>query len=286
MTQIRIGGREIPLSYSAFEIIAIQKEIGCTAFQLKDEVFGIRKVEKEDEPNAEPDIFFDVVKDAEKIEKLGKLITIAAKEGGPDPDMNPKLRQAIQNAKAENMPKDNIDAAIKRATDKDAANLVEICYEGKGPFGIQCMVECATDNTTRTVANVKSYFNKCGGSFLPMGSLEFMFTRKAVFEIEMPAGMDKDELELELIDYGLDEIVTETDEEEGTTTTTVYTAWTDYGTMHDALEERKINIVKANLQRFPNQTVNFTDEQMVEIEKFLDKLDEDEDVQAVYTNME
>jgi len=113
-----------------------------------------------------------------------------------------------------------------------------------------------------------------------------MFTRKAVFEIEMPAGMDKDELELELIDFGLDEIVTETDEEEGTTTTTVYTAWTDYGTMHDALEERKINIVKANLQRFPNQTVSFTDEQMVEIEKFLDKLDEDEDVQAVYTNME
>ncbi len=114
----------------------------------------------------------------------------------------------------------------------------------------------------------------------------FMFTRKAVFEIEMPAGMDKDELELELIDYGLDEITSETDEEEGTTTTTVYTAWTDYGTMHDALEERKVNIVKANLQRFPNQTVSFTDEQMVEIEKFLDKLDEDEDIQAVYTNME
>ena len=99
--------------------------------------------------------------------------------------------------------------------DKDAANLVEITYEGKGPFGIQCMVECATDNTTRTVANVKSYFNKCGGSFLPIGSLEFMFTRKAVFEIEMPAGMDKDDLELELIDYGLDEITSETDEEEG-----------------------------------------------------------------------
>jgi transcriptional/translational regulatory protein YebC/TACO1 len=113
-----------------------------------------------------------------------------------------------------------------------------------------------------------------------------MFTRKAVFEIEMPAGMDKDELELELIDFGLDEITTETDEEEGTTTTTVYTAWTDYGTMHDALEARKINIVKANLQRFPNSPVSFTDEQMAEIEKFLDKLDEDEDIQAVYTNME
>ena len=218
--------------------------------------------------------------------KLGKLITIAAKEGGPDPDMNPKLRQAILNAKAENMPKDNIDAAIKRATDKDAANLVEVTYEGKGPFGIQCMVECATDNTTRTVANVKSYFNKCGGSFLPMGSLEFMFTRKAVFEIELPAGMDKDELELELIDAGLDEIVSETDEEEGTTTTTAYSAWTDYGSMHDALEKQNVKIIKANLQRFPNSTVAFTDEQMVEIEKFLDKMEEDEDVQAVYTNME
>ncbi len=218
--------------------------------------------------------------------KLGKLITIAAKEGGPDPDMNPKLRQAIQNAKAENMPKDNIDAAIKRASDKNMADMVEVTYEGKGPFGIQCMVECATDNTTRTVANVKSYFNKSGGSFLPMGSLEFMFTRKAVFEIELPEGMNKDDLELELIDAGLEEIVSETDEEEGTTITTAYAAWTDYGTMHDALENLKVNIVKANLQRFPNATVSFTEEQMAEIEKFIDKIEEDEDVQAIYTNME
>jgi DNA-binding regulatory protein, YebC/PmpR family len=217
--------------------------------------------------------------------KLGKIITIAAKEGGPDPDMNPKLRQAILNAKAENMPKDNIDAAIKRASNKDEADMVEITYEGKGPHGILVMVECATDNTTRTVANVKSYFNKAGGTFLQMGSLEFMFTRKAVFEIELPSGMDKDDLELELIDAGLDEIVSEEDEE-GVVTTTVYTDWTDYGTMHDALEEKKINIIKANLQRFPNTPVSFTDEQMVDIEKFLDKVEDDEDVQAVYTNME
>ena len=138
--------------------------------------------------------------------KLGKIITIAAKEGGPDPDMNPKLRQAILNAKAENMPKDNIDAAIKRATDKNTADMVEIVYEGKGPHGVLCVVECATDNTTRTVANVRSYFNKAGGELLKTGQLEYMFTRKAVFQIEIPAGMSKDDLELELIDAGLEEI--------------------------------------------------------------------------------
>ena len=212
--------------------------------------------------------------------KLGKIITIAAKEGGPDPDTNPKLRQAILNAKAENMPKDNIDAAIKRASNKDEADLVEITYEGKGPHGILVMVECATDNTTRTVANVKSYFNKAGGTFLQMGSLEFMFSRKAVFEIELPAGMDKDELELELIDAGLEEI------EVGEDGTFAYADWTNYGTLHDALEAQKVNIIKANLQRFANSPVSFTDEQMVDIEKFIDKVEDDEDVQAVYTNLE
>lgn len=211
--------------------------------------------------------------------KLGKLITIAAKEGGPDPDMNPKLRQAILNAKAENMPKDNIDAAIKRATSKDAADMVEIVYEGKGPHGVLCVVECATDNTTRTVANVRSYFNKNGGALVPTGSLEFMFTRKAVFQIELPAFMDKDELELELIDAGLEEI---DESEDGVF---LYTDWTAYGTMHEALESRKINIIKANLQRFANNPVTFTDEEMASIEAFLDKVEDDEDVQAVYTNI-
>ncbi len=217
--------------------------------------------------------------------KLGKIITIAAKEGGPDPDMNPKLRQAIQNAKAENMPKDNIDAAIKRATAKDAADMVEIVYEGKGPHGVLVVVECATDNTTRTVANVRSYFNKSGGQLVNSGSLEFMFSRKAVFEIELPAGMDKDELELELIDAGLEEIESETDED-GKTTTIAYSDWTDYGTMHAALEEKKINIIKANLQRFPNSPVKFNEEETESILAFLDKVEDDEDVQAIYTNME
>ena len=212
--------------------------------------------------------------------KLGKIITIAAKEGGPDPDMNPKLRQAILNAKAENMPKDNIDAAIKRATDKNTADMVEIVYEGKGPHGVLCVVECATDNTTRTVANVRSYFNKAGGELLKTGQLEYMFTRKAVFQIEIPAGMSKDDLELELIDAGLEEI------EETEDGTFAYSDWTAYGTMHEALEGMKINIVKANLQRFANNPVAFTDEQIESIMNFLDKVEDDEDVQAVYTNME
>ncbi|MBQ6082857.1 MAG: YebC/PmpR family DNA-binding transcriptional regulator [Bacteroidales bacterium] len=212
--------------------------------------------------------------------KLGKIITIAAKEGGPDPDMNPKLRQAILNAKAENMPKDNIDAAIKRATDKNTADMVEIVYEGKGPHGVLCVVECATDNTTRTVANVRSYFNKAGGELLKTGQLEYMFTRKAVFQIEIPAGMSKDDLELELIDAGLEEI------EETEDGTFAYSDWTAYGTMHEALEGMKINIVKANLQRFANNPVAFSDEQIESIMNFLDKVEDDEDVQAVYTNME
>ncbi len=212
--------------------------------------------------------------------KLGKLITIAAKEGGPDPDMNPKLRQAILNAKAENMPKDNIDAAIKRATDKNTADMVEIVYEGKGPHGVLCVVECATDNTTRTVANVRSYFNKAGGELLKTGQLEYMFTRKAVFQIEIPAGMSKDDLELELIDAGLEEI------EETEDGTFAYSDWTSYGTMHEALENMKINIVKANLQRFANTPVAFNDEQMESIMNFLDRVEDDEDVQAVYTNVE
>lgn len=212
--------------------------------------------------------------------KLGKLITIAAKEGGIEPDTNPKLRQAIQNAKAENMPKDNIEAAIKRSLGKDADTMVEIVYEGKGPHGVLVMVECATDNTTRTVANVKSYFNKAGGSFVPSGSLEFMFSRKAVFEIKLKDGMDIEDLELELIDAGLDEI--EVNDEK----TIAYSDYTNYGSMHQKLEELGIEIVKSNLQRFPNTPVTFNEEQLVDIEKFLDKVEDDDDVQAVYTNIE
>jgi len=138
--------------------------------------------------------------------KLGKAITMAAKEGGMDPSTNAKLRTAIQNAKSENMPKDNIDAAIKRAAQKDIASFTEVNYEGKGPHGVLVFIECATDNPTRTVANVKSYFNKANGGIVPTGSLEFMFERKSVFEINLGDGIDAESLELELIDAGCEEI--------------------------------------------------------------------------------
>ncbi len=212
--------------------------------------------------------------------KLGKKITIAAKEGGPDPDMNAALRTAILNAKAQNMPKTNIDAAIKRASGKDAANYSEVNYEGKGPHGVLIFVECATDNSTRTVANVKSYFNKSGGSLVPTGSLEFMFSRKAVFEFEtLPEGMELDDLEMELIDAGLEEI------EENDGVYYAYAEYTSFGEMASAFEKMNIEVKKADLRRYPTTPVEFSEEQLEEIEKLLDKLEEDEDVQGVYTNI-
>ncbi|SFE94519.1 YebC/PmpR family DNA-binding transcriptional regulator [Sunxiuqinia elliptica] len=211
--------------------------------------------------------------------KLSRSITIAAKEGGPDPDMNAKLRTAIQNAKAQNMPKDNIDAAIKRAAGKDASEYTEVNYEGKGPHGVLIFVECATDNSTRTVANVKSYFNKSGGSLVPTGSLEFMFARKAVFQFEAFEGMDLEELELELIDAGLEEI------EQNENTVYAYADYTSFGTLSAALEELKIEVTKSNLQRIPTSPVEFSEEDLEEIEKLLDKIEEDDDVQQVFTNI-
>ncbi len=211
--------------------------------------------------------------------KMARAITIAAKEGGIDADMNAKLRLAIQAAKAANVPKDNIENAIKRAAGKDAENYTEVNYEGKGPHGIQVFVECATDNTTRTVANVKSYFNKSGGSLVQSGSLDFMFDRKTVVEFEKPDNFDGDEFELDMIDHGLESY--EVDEN----TVYAYGDYTDFGSLTKAFEEKHIPITKANLQRIPTSPVEFSDEQMVDIEKFLDKLEDDEDVQAVYTNL-
>ncbi|MEZ5146342.1 MAG: YebC/PmpR family DNA-binding transcriptional regulator [Bacteroidales bacterium] len=211
--------------------------------------------------------------------KLAKTITLAAKEGGIDPDMNPRLRTAIQNAKAQNMPKDNIDAAIKRSLGKEADAYTEINYEGKGPHGVLVYVECATDNTTRTVANVKSYFNKVGGGLVPSGSLEFMFNRKAVFEFDKTGDMDIEEMELELIDFGLEEI----EEDEGIVF--AYADYTNFGTLSKAFEEKGIDVKKANLQRIPTLPVEFNEEQLVDIEKLLDKIEDDDDVQAVYTNI-
>lgn len=211
--------------------------------------------------------------------KLGKAITIAAKAGGPDPDMNPTLRTAIQNAKAQNMPKNNIDSAIKRAAGKDAANFTEMNFEGKGLHGVLIFVETATDNTTRTVANIKSYFNKLGLGLVPPGSLEYMFSRKAVIEIEKTEEMDLEELEMELIDAGLDEI----EENEGTLY--LYADYTEFGALTQALEKMGIEPQKANLQRIPNDPIEVSEEQMVDVDKLLDKIEEDEDVQEVYTNI-
>jgi YebC/PmpR family DNA-binding regulatory protein len=211
--------------------------------------------------------------------KLARAITIAAKEGGVDPDMNSKLRTAIQNAKAQNMPKDNITAAIKRAEGKDADNYTLVNYEGKGPHGVLVFVECATDNTTRTIANVKSYFNKSGGSIVPTGSLEFMFNRKAVFEFKKPEDLDLEELELEMIDAGLEEI----EEDEGTVY--AYGDYTSFGTLAQGLEDKGIEVTSSTLKRFPTSPVDYSDEQMVDIEKMLDKIEDDDDVQAVFTNI-
>ncbi len=212
--------------------------------------------------------------------RLSKAITMAAKDGGPDPDTNAALRTAVQNAKAQNMPKDNIENAIKRAAGGDADGYVEVTYEGKGPHGVLVFVECATDNTTRTVANVKSYFNKTGGQVVPNGSLEFMFDRKAVFEFEEFEGLNLEEMELELIDSGLEEI--ESDEDN---MVYIYGDYTNFGTLSQALENREIDLKKASLQRIPTSPVEFTEEQLADIEKMLDKIEEDDDVQAVYTNI-
>ncbi|MEN9914625.1 MAG: hypothetical protein RL528_1384 [Bacteroidota bacterium] len=211
--------------------------------------------------------------------KLGKAITMAAKEGGIDPSTNAKLRTAIQNAKSENMPKDNIEAAIKRSAQKDIASFTEVNYEGKGPHGVLVFVECASDNPTRTVANVKSYFNKAGGAVVPNGSMEFMFSRKSVFEINKTEDLDPDMLELELIDAGCEEI----DIEENSIV--VYGDYTAFGTLSKALEDLNLEVQKSSLKRIPTSPVNFSEEQLIDIEKMLDKIEDDDDIQQVFTNI-
>ena len=210
--------------------------------------------------------------------KLGKVITMAAKDGGTDPDMNAKLRTAILNAKAENMPKDNIEAAIKRATAKDSASMMEVNFEGKAPHGVLLFIECATDNNTRTVANVKNILSKNHGEMLTNGSLEFMFDRKTVIEFALKDDMDLEELELELIDAGLEEI----EEEDGIVLVTG--DYKNFGTLHEALENVNIEATKANLERMANTLISLNDEEQEEIDKIIDKLEDDEDVQRVFTN--
>ena len=220
--------------------------------------------------------------------KLGKIITMAAKEGGMDPDMNPKLRTAILNAKAQNMPKDNIDAAIKRAAAKDAADIKEVTYDVKARHGVQMIVECATDNNTRTVANVKAILARNGGEMLTSGSLNFMFTRKAVFVIDKTEDMDVEELELDLIDYGLEEIEEDVEPQENgddIPILRIYGDFTSFGELSKAFEERGIEPKKSTLEYIANTPIDLSDEHMEELEILIDKLEEDEDVQTVFTNI-
>lgn len=211
--------------------------------------------------------------------RIGKEITIAAKAGGPDPDTNPRLRALMQNAKAANMPKDTVERAIKKATDKDAGDYKEIVYEGYGPFGIAIVVEAATDNNTRTVANVRSYFNKHGGNLGTQGSLAFLFDHKSVFKIKPKDGMDLEELELELIDYGVDEL--EADEEE----IVLYGAFEEFANIQKYLEDNGFELISAEFERIPHELKEVTDEQRAQLEKLLEKFEEDEDVQNVFHNM-
>ncbi len=212
--------------------------------------------------------------------KLGKEITIAVKEGGPDPETNPRLRVLIQHAKKENMPNDNVERAIKKATDKDTSDYKEVVYEGYGPHGIAIVVETATDNNTRTVANVRSYFNKYGGSLGTTGSLEFMFDHKCVFKIAQKEGVDLEDLELELIDFGVDEIEVEEDD------ILIYGEFTSYSEIQNYLEDNDFEIYSAEFERIPHDTKTLNEEERQQIEKLLEKFEEDEDVQNVFHNMD
>ena len=211
--------------------------------------------------------------------KLGKEITIAVKTGGSEADTNPRLRVLMQQAKKENMPKENVERAIKKASSKDFTDYKEMNYEGYGPFGIAVFVETATDNTTRTVANVRSYFNKHGGSLGTMGSLEFLFDHKCVFHIVKKEGVSLEDLELELIDYGVDEV--EEDEDE----IILYGEFAQNSTIQKHLEENGYEINSAEFVRIPNDVKEVTQEQREILEKLIDKLEEDEDVQNVFHNM-
>ena len=211
--------------------------------------------------------------------KLGRIITMAAKAGGSDPATNTALKTAVNNAKAQNMPKDVIDKAIKRATASEAENFTETSYEGKGPHGALLWVECATDNNTRTVANVKMIFNKNGGQVVNNGSLDFMFTRKSVIEIEKTEGLELDEVELSLIDHGLEEM--DVDGER----VTIFGDFASFGALASACEEMGLSVKKSSLQRIANNPAEFTEAQIEEIEVLIDKLEEDDDVQSVFTNI-
>ncbi|NEV94290.1 YebC/PmpR family DNA-binding transcriptional regulator [Psychroflexus sp. YR1-1] len=215
---------------------------------------------------------------AKTFTRLGKDIVMAVKEGGPDPETNAKLRAVIQNAKTANMPKDNVERAIKRASDKSLGDYKIILYEGYAPHGIAILVETATDNTNRTVANIRSYFNKCDGNLGTSGSVEFMFDHTCNFKIASE-GLDVEELELEMIDFGAEEVFEDED------SIMIYAPFQNFGDIQKYLEERDIVIESSGFDRIPQVTKSLTDEQKEDVEKLLEKIEEDDDVQNVYHTM-
>jgi YebC/PmpR family DNA-binding regulatory protein len=216
---------------------------------------------------------------AKQFTRIGKEIDMAVKAGGPDPDNNSALRRCMINAKAVNMPKDRVEAAIKRAMGKDKTDYHEMLYEGYAPHGVALLVETATDNPTRTVANVRMHFNKGGGSLGTTGSVAFTFNRMGEFKVKN-TGLNIEDLELDLIDYGLEEIGEDSDGN-----IIIRTAYNEFGNMSKALEEKGINVITAELTRIPTNTVELNEEQATEVLKLVDNLEQDEDVQKVYHNL-
>ncbi|GDX47876.1 MAG: YebC/PmpR family DNA-binding transcriptional regulator [Bacteroidota bacterium] len=223
-------------------------------------------------------IFARMDKMAKAFTKIGKEIAMAVKQGGTDPNNNPRLRVAMQNAKGVNMPKDRVEAAIKRATSKEEKDLSEATYEGYGPHGIAIMVDCATDNPTRTVANLRMYFDRSGGALGKSGSVEFMFDRKGVFKLDKQI-VKLDEVELDLIDLGAEEI------QEAEDGIMVYTSFQDFGNMQKGLEEKGFAVISSEVQRIPTTTKELSDEQVDDVLKLIEKLEEDDDVQNVFHNL-
>jgi len=221
---------------------------------------------------------------AKEFTKAGRQIAMAVRDGGPDPDTNHSLRRAIANAKGVQMPKDRIEAAIKKASDRDTSSFETLVYEGMGPHGIAVVVETATDNPTRTVANVRAIFRKRGGSLGTNGMHDFMFDRKGVFYIKKEDITDLEELELELIDYGLEKTDTDTvDEEE---CVMLYVSFEDFGNMQSALEEMKMEVKKSEVERIPSHTKELEEEQVDEVLELIDAMEQDDDVTSVYHNLE
>ena len=216
---------------------------------------------------------------AKAFTRIGKDIVMAVKEGGPNPEANSRLRAVIQNAKAANMPKDNVERAIKKATDKDTANYKEVLFEGYAPHGIAILVETATDNNNRTVANIRSYFNKCSGTMGTQGSVEFMFDHTCNFRIPK-ANLDVEEMELEFIDFGAEEIFIDEDD------ILIYAPFESFGAIQKELETRKLEILSSGFERIPQITKELTEAQIVDVEKLIEKMEEDDDVMNVYHTMQ